>query len=215
MKKNTKATLPSIYEGLNENQAILTKQCITIDKNGLIFRFNTPQECHIIKDAIAYQFKDFNTFDDAIKPNEMIEWHEKYFDKALPPATEKNTAQIAAWVWLKLCRLATDRTTTPKDPTTGTKSKISGRIYFRVLDEMGNPVPSTIKTPQAITCLAIFDATTKENTRDNKKSLECSEADLKAAIYARGPELKTRQNAWRIFQYYRPQLIAAKVIRYQ
>jgi hypothetical protein len=35
-----------------------------------------------------------------------------------------------------------------------------------------------------------------------------TEGDLPAAI-----EVKTKQNPWRIFQYYRPKLLALKVLR--
>lgn len=212
-KANTHThTTPSIYEGLNENQKVLSTQCIIIDKHGEIFRYTLPQGINTVTEAITFKFTNFDDFDNQIKPLEMIEWHQRYFDKALPPTNEKNSAQIALWVWLKLCRLAKDRTTAPKDPVTGSKTKNAARMYYRCLDEKGIPIPSPLKTPQTMACLTILETTCKENTQNGKKVLSCTEANLKTAIFARSAELKTRQDPWRIFQYYRPQLINAKVI---
>jgi hypothetical protein len=57
-------------------------------------------------------------------------------------------------------------------------------------------------------CLKIF-----EDSMDTEKHT-ISEKDLKDAVIKRAAELKTRQDPWRIFQYYRPQLIQAKLIRH-
>ena len=35
----------------------------------------------------------------------------------------------------------------------------------------------------------------------------CTEAKLREVVQARAQELKTKQDPWRIFQYYRPQLV--------
>lgn len=40
----------------------------------------------------------------------------------------------------------------------------------------------------------------------------CTEAQLRAKVAERAEELKTRQDPWRIFQYYRPMLVKAGVI---
>lgn len=218
MKKETKVTIPTIYAELQNNQKELSKQTIIIDKNGGIFRF-TPGHAHgIITDAIAYKFNDFAEFNDKIGPKEIVEWHTNYFNKATPAILDKEKkpdfTMTSLYVWLRLCQLSKDRTEKPKDPITGSITKHAGRIYYRALDHQGTPVICTVKTPQAITCLAIFEATAKTDTINGKTVISCTEANLKAAIYLRATELKTKQDAWRIFQYYRPQLIAAGVIRH-
>lgn len=75
-------------------------------------------------------------------------------------------------------------------------------MYFLLPTPEGNP----IKTYQAQECLNIL----KEHLKDSKS---ITEDDFKAAIYAEQSRLKTKQDAWRIFQYYRPQLIANKYIK--
>lgn len=57
--------------------------------------------------------------------------------------------------------------------------------------------------PQAKTCLAILEALGTD---------EISEADAMKAVADRKDELRTRQDPWRIFQYYRPRLNEAGII---
>ncbi len=62
-----------------------------------------------------------------------------------------------------------------------------------------------IKTPQAKTCFTIFvDCIAKKD--------HVTEKELRDLVEKRVSELRTRQPAWRIFQYYRPQLIASKLM---
>lgn len=63
-----------------------------------------------------------------------------------------------------------------------------------------------IKTPQARVCYEIL-------LECLKGKRECTEAELKAKVEEQGVRLKTRQPAWRIFQYYRPQLIQAGLVK--
>jgi len=69
----------------------------------------------------------------------------------------------------------------------------------------GKSTVCEIKTPQARTCFSIFvDCIAKKD--------HVTEKELRELVEKRGAELRTRQPAWRIFQYYRPQLIASKLM---
>jgi len=68
----------------------------------------------------------------------------------------------------------------------------------------------TVKTPQAKTCLRIMADVVHPN---DKGDLVCTEGELKKAITERQAELKTRQEPWRIFQYYRPRLVEQGLVR--
>lgn len=201
---------PAIYTGLDENKAILAKHCLVIQPDGHILRFSTPQEDHTTESNRSHKFPNWNTFEETVSPKETLEWHQRYFE-AMPPEGQTHTMN-SLYVWLKMCSLSVDRTSKPRDPITGARSKSTARLYTRLFGPDGYPTPSPLKTPQAMACLAILDSCCKENIRDGKKSLECLETDLKKLIYERQAELKTKQDAWRIFQYYRPQLIANKII---
>ena len=82
------------------------------------------------------------------------------------------------------------------------KGKLANRVYRRVpedkvdaekRDEARRSLP-----PQARICLELFE----EQGVD-----EVSEADMMRIVDENQDRLRTRQNPWRIFQYYRPRLI--------
>lgn len=72
----------------------------------------------------------------------------------------------------------------------------------------GSATTHVIKTRQAVKCLDLFIRCLQAN-----KSAEVKESILKAYVEEHASELNTRQPAWRIFQYYRPQLIQANLLK--
>ena len=71
---------------------------------------------------------------------------------------------------------------------------------------LGTSKEITIKTPQARTCYEIL-------VECLKGKREITEAGLRAKVEEQGARLRTRQPAWRIFQYYRPELIKAGLVK--
>jgi hypothetical protein len=69
-------------------------------------------------------------------------------------------------------------------------------------------VVSSIHTPQAKVCYQILIDGVKAHPEG------ITETDLKALVNTRAAEIRTRQDPWRIFQYYRPTLIKAKLVRH-
>ncbi len=207
-KLKVKAQIPSvpeIYRNLNTRPET-TKQCLVEDVHRQWFLFNTPQECHIVDQAIHRRWPTFDSF--ANEPKQvLLAYHGELFGSE--PPKDQDLVVTALMCWYHIIAKATDRTAkTPRDPKTGRKSTIQDRKYF--LGEVKlKPAEyaGTIKTPQAISCFRIFT-----ETLGDKPAL--SEADLEKAIRNRAGELRTRQDPWRIFQYYRPQLISKKLIKH-
>lgn len=129
------------------------------------------------------------------------------------PPTRWDKEEMAIETWLELIKRATDMTD-PAKREGGTVKKSDGRRdRKRKLDDrtyvLGDPPTDGVQIPlppQARVCYQILvDACGEE--------MGVSESVLREVIMKRAVELKTRQDPWRIFQYYRPQLIAARLVR--
>lgn len=168
----------------------------------LFYIFDNTQSIHIIKDAIQKTWaKGLSDFID-IGTQTMLCYHENLFkctpDKSLTPI------QIAQYTWAKIVSIAVDRRTTHVPTLAGRKSTI-GLCEYR----LGTVETDTgLKTPQARSCLKLF----KEAIGLKPEQDFILEADLRQYIIDHAAELHTRQDPWRIFQYYRPQLISEKLI---
>lgn len=205
-KKTTtpSVTIPEAYQLLNlplKKEAGLRK--IIIDPTGTIHALpssDTPIPADITIDTEFKSFDDFSS-----RPEQTIlAYHEQFF-KCEPPKKQSKIT-TATYVWAYLIKEAKPRLEATKaDGTKERKSSISSRLYLPGTEDHTKIL---LKTPQARTCLTIFHDLLKSL---NKPSV--TEAELKAEVYRRQAELKTRQDAWRIFQYYRPQLIQAKLLR--
>lgn len=216
-KAKTAPSIPEIYHGLTRD-ASRQHNCIVEDVHHAFFRFNSPAENHIVTAGVHKVWPNFNKFADEPKQT-LLAYHAELF-KAEPPK-DQDLVSTALYCWFKLCDIATDRTAKPAtDVVTGKKSTISTRKYF--LGSEPNPT-AHIKTPQANACFKIFTETlakkqekdTKDMPEDVKKTYvpHLTEAELKAVIIERAAELRTRQDPWRIFQYYRPTLISVKALK--
>jgi hypothetical protein len=185
-------TLPLKKEGAERK--------IVIDPVGKIHCF--PNKDAVIPPDITIdvEFKNFDDFLSRGNKN-VLAWHEQLF-KCEPPKKQNETI-TATSVWAYLIKEGSPHLEGIKsDGTKERKSSIAGRRYRK---GTADPATTLIKTPQAQMCYKIFtDLLGNEAT--------VTEEALKASVYARATELKTRQDAWRIFQYYRPTLIQAKLI---
>jgi hypothetical protein len=202
--KTPSVTIPEAYQLLNlplKKESALRK--IIIDPTGTIHALqssDTPVPADI---TIDVEFKSFNDF--ITRPEQTIlAYHEQFF-KCEPPKKQSKVT-TATYIWAYLIKEAKPRLdNTKKDGTKERKSSIAGRLYLPGTEDHTKIL---LKTPQARICLAIFHDLLKSLSKPS-----VTEAELKAEVYRRQADLKTRQDAWRIFQYYRPQLIQAKLIR--
>lgn len=203
--KKTVKSVPELYHAVNRD-ARFNKLTLCEDVHGQLYLHNIPQEINVVRDA---QRKVWAGFEKFLEENAqtILTYHANLFGSE--PPKKQPLQDTALYVWYALCARATDRTSkTPRDPVTGRKSDLMTRKYF-----LGTVVPkdndyvALIQTRQAYVCYRIF--------RDAiGKSPSITEADLKRAMENRAAEIQTRQDPWRIFQYYRSQLIKLNLLKH-
>ena len=147
---------------------------------------------------------EFMNFDDLTsRQQSVIESLHLEFLKCEPPKKQNRmTTSLYLWAWL--VKNATPHLVNiAADGTKERKSTISTRCYSRGAVDKS---PENL-TPQAKVCLTIFIALIGD-------AQSVTEGDLRRKVEERAAELKTRQDPWRIFQYYRPKLIALKLLKH-
>lgn len=211
-KQTTKKNTPDIYMGLVSDVKNL-RRCLIEDVNGIYSLFENPNVLEslqsfkaLIEPTIGKRWNSFDQFVETVNEQTLLCYHENLFSAPVPKKQDRITTQLM--VWHKMCALVknkafTDTTGTPKDPVTQRKSSILSCVYSPGEITEGS---ADIKTYQALKCLQLF--------RDCLgSSLEITEGELKQYVIDHADLLKTKQDPWRIFQYYRPSLIAAKLLR--
>jgi len=210
-KNKTVKSTPDIYVGLISDSKN-TSRCLIEDHEGNFSLFDNAIQLEklesyeaLIKPTIFKRWDNFNNFDESINEQTALTYHENLFLAPPPKGQELITTKLH--VWHKLCSQVknnlTDKSGTPKDPVTNRKSTILNCTYSK-----GDITEGTadVKTFQALRCLDLF----RRCIGDKE---EVTEGELKQFVIDNAGELKTRQDPWRIFQYYRPALIAAKLLR--
>jgi hypothetical protein len=151
-------------------------------------------------------YPSWEVFEESTTAKEMRDLAIKYHVE-LPGKINKIDASL--FIWDKLCSLAAVQNTvksTTADPAR--KLKLKNRIYELVHlegeDYQTRERTLADMTPQAKECLLIL------------KEFGVSQVDelsFKSKLEACKDRLHTRQDSWRIFQYYRAALINARWIR--
>lgn len=199
-------SVPNIYHALNcskENESA----CLVEDVHHGFYIFETPQQCHIITTAIHKRWANLSAFMDENKQT-ILAYHDEIF-KSNPP--EGQLIEVTArYVWNALFPRAIDRRTIAIPVSSSGRKSTIGLCEYR-------PGLSTIdtglKTPQAHTCLTLFNECITFNAgKYPPKDPHISEATLRKYIEDNAGRLHTKQDPWRIFQYYRPLLISEKLI---
>jgi hypothetical protein len=203
MSKPTKYQGPEIYRDLNQDNKNL-KLCLIFPEGSdpKWHKYLSRKDCTLTDKDIKMCYVDWDALeqDKQWQLPQLEEEHKKLFNAPIP--NKLNRAEATVIIYHKWCALAIDHTKDAK--SSGKKSTLDSRVYTRVFVD-GKATTANLKTPQAMACLKIF-----EESMNDKHQI--TEAELKAKIIERAAELKTRQDPWRIFQYYRPQLIQAKLI---
>jgi hypothetical protein len=213
MSKNTKQakSTPEIYQGLSIEGK--QEQCVVEDVHMLFYIFDNTQSIHILKQAIQKTWaKGLTDFLEEGKQT-MLAYHENLFKCNAPK--DQDPTVTAQYTWAKIVSIAIDRRTTKVPVLAGRKSTI-GLCEYRKGSNIDQP--NLLKTPQANACLKLFIACIESNTeprpddKDGNIDIFVTEEVLRQYIVDHAAELHTRQDPWRIFQYYRPQLISEKLI---
>ncbi len=154
----------------------------------------------------------------------ILTYHENLFKK---PVADKSQDLIttAAYCIYKMMSLATNRATeTTPTNADGRKASILTSKYFPGLDEerKERTDTGTLKTPQALCSLRLFRACLQESrdkhTADPKNQEipmpdHVTEEALRQYVIDHADQLHTKQDPWRIFQYYRAAIISERLMR--
>lgn len=205
---------PEIYVGITCDPNNLNR-CLMEDVHFVFSVFNNKAQLEslasyesLIEPTINKVWANFNQFTEEIRGQTLLAYHDNLFG-AEPPKKQPEI-QTQLWCWHKMTSQAknnmTSKTTT--DPVSGRKSTIGDRRYY-----LGTAETHDIRTHQALKSLELFKDCLKSMGTTVDGQTYVTEAVLKAYVIDHAAVLKTRQDPWRIFQYYRPQLIKAKLIR--
>lgn len=212
VKQNT----PEVYVGLVSDTKNLHR-CIVEDTNMAYSMFQSRAQLEglqsyesLIKPTISKVWANFEDFAETTNKQTTLAYHEQLFNDAQPPKKQDLiTTQLQ--VWHKICSLVknnlVNETAAPKDPISGRKSTIGSRKYYHGANAPTKKETGDIKTYQALKSLELFRDCIGEGEF-------VEEAALKQYVIDHAEVLKTRQDPWRIFQYYRPQLLKAGLIRH-
>ena len=193
-----------IYQGLDitKNQ----NACVVEDVHSLFYIFDNPSSIHILKEARLKVWDGIGVFMDQGKQT-ILCYHENLFK--CNPDKSLNPVKISQYTWAKIVSLAVDRRSVHTPTQNGRKSTI-GLCEYRATSELGE---GQLKTPQAKACIKLFRevlASDKATATDTDRFV--TEEVLRQYIIDHAAELHTKQDPWRIFQYYRPNLITEKLI---
>jgi len=219
IKSNEVKNTPDTYVGLTidtKNQ----DSCLIEDIHGGYYIFDKPEACHIISKAIHKKWATIRAFMEETEQT-ILCYHENLFNVA--PPKNQDTLLTAQYVWNKLFSLAVDRRTSQVPVSaTGRKSTIGLSEYRYGEAILANKKPDftgMLKTPQSKVCLKLFreamDSTRPEHDEAPTSEHMVTEAILRKYVEDHAAELHTKQDPWRIFQYYRKDLIEEKLIRRQ
>ena len=204
-KSNTKAIeIPAAYQDLKLLKKEHSLRKIIIDPTNKIHSFKDASVVVPPEIQVDREFLGLDKFSE-LPLQTILAYHEEFF-KCEPPK-KQNKMTTATYVWAYMIGKAEPHLA-GTDPETGEKTRVSslaGRKYMKG-SEFGKP--NELKTYQALQCLALFTELIANNP-------SVTEEQLKAHVIKEQARLKTRQDPWRIFQYYRPKLISLHLLRYE
>ena len=141
------------------------------------------------------------------------------FNREPTKSEAKDTIEMSIMVWMQLSKTAMNRLNSAPDPKS-LNDKGEVKRVFKKLQNRGYEViklevdPALKLPPQAKTCLEFFSELVKEaNPSGEDKIVTIPEKVVQDYVLKEQARLATRQDPWRIFQYYRPTLIKNGNIR--
>lgn len=193
MKTNNKNNKQHAYASLVLPDKTRASRKVVIDRTNKIHVYqgkDSVVDGDISTDVVHESLDDF-----AKKGKQTIlTYHEQLIKDAIPKG--QDIYLTACYVWAYFLKYGVPHLdTSPQATQSGKVSKVLSRTYTIIAISL----PEVHIPNQASACLRILS--------DAAKDGKVTEDVARAAIAQRAPELKTRQEPWRIFQFYRPQLI--------
>lgn len=184
---------------------------------GMTYLFSNPAATVAIINP-AHNFGNFKEFlAKTEKDTALLEqFHRMAFDKEPSKEDRSDPIEWSVRVWIQLCKTAANRLTEVRADGRKTPAKLQNRRYELVKTD----VPPEMKMPpQSKTCLEFLAELCKNDTAyqaldtESRGIWSISEEAFNKYVIDNAARLRTRQDPWRIFQYYRPELIKAGFIR--
>lgn len=204
------------------------KCCIAITVNNKVYMYKSRAAITLAESARDdnQEWEGWEEFHDQLDAREMVATASSLGVKLKFKKGDKT--ELSMEVWEALCNLADDRrsameTALPKrHPVTGEKIAQRGRKpqnlgarRYEILipedkktDRVALVLWCPCTTKQAITIWKFF-----VDEYLSTGSTTVTESRMADIVNDRQAELNTKQDPWRIFQYYRPELIQCKLIR--
>ncbi|CAB4182364.1 hypothetical protein UFOVP1090_2 [uncultured Caudovirales phage] len=165
--------------------------------------------------------KDWATFSAEMesKPNDLHDLFVTAFNREPTKGEMKDKVELSIQVWMQLSKTAANRLNSAPDPKTLNEKGEVKRVFKKLMNRGYEVIklevdPALKLPPQARTCLEFFSELVKtENPSGEDRIVTISEKVVQTYVETNAERLKTRQDPWRIFQYYRPTLIKDGFIR--
>ena len=203
MSKTSKTPeLPEQYQMLTRPDKKRSLRKVVIDPLRKLHVFADEQIPIPPEIEIDAEFKHFDDFCSRGKQT-ILAYHAEFLGFEAPK--KQDIITTAMWVWAKFVADAAPHLANT-DPVTGEKerkSSILQSVYTRGDKKIADVA---LNTYQAKQCYVIFDQLIGTGA-------SVTEEQLRRKVEERAAELKTKQDPWRIFQYYRPKLISLGLMR--
>lgn len=195
------------------------KACICVTANGGLYMYSSPSAVTLVDSARDQEWSGWSHFNESMEPAMMLKLS---INLGIMLEFRKGSKEtLSLELWDHMCRRADDRrqASTPRgfDPVTGAKKRgrkkqnLDGRRYHIIeplseKKEMLNEAPITTRQGRKI-----YEFFVDEGFRTGSRVI--TEGRMKDIVNDRAEELRTKQDPWRIFCYYRPELVDCQLIK--
>jgi hypothetical protein len=185
---------------------------LCLDKHGTWRKYTKPENITVMSSARQVTYRNYEDFDDEVTLGDLIALHEEFFRKAPTKKLQKDRAELSLIIWHHLCNVADDRTTIGQteahtdDNGNRRRQSLADREYtVRTVEDLPKALSSV--PPQARVCYQILADICEQQDSVSEQALMGAVAQA-----SEQGRLKTKQDPWRIFQYYRPKLVEHNLI---
>ena len=202
------------------------KCCIAVTINNKVYMYRNVASITLTEGARNnnMEWDGWSEFCDAVSAKDMVALAKDVGIKLDFKKGDK--IELSLEVWEKMCKIADDRRQAPtqitkRNPVTGDTVKQRGRKpqnlgarHYSVLTKFASKkeymddCPCTTRQARKVYEFFVDEVISTGGS-------EITEARMMDIVNDRQSELNTKQDPWRIFQYYRPELIQCKLVKLQ
>jgi hypothetical protein len=197
---------------------------LVMSQDGMTYLYSNPAATVGIVNP-RHVYNNFKAFSDTVSEPELRAFYTQTHNEPLKSEVIEDLVELQVEVWILLCKTAANRLKEVRQVGADGKAvRVSKKMENRSYEVIKLEVAPDVKLPpQARTCLVFFAELQAEDTKAKQaKDPNYNPADgvfsilektFNEYVVANAERLKTRQDPWRIFQYYRPVLIQGGFLR--